>query len=150
MFGCDIGKVCLFSAMSGVITLDGKPVSGALLKRTVDHQRPKSDETHTDENGYFEFPAFNERTICKFLPMEFVVGQKIIVHYQGKEYKMWSGVKRKPEENVESRGKPLVVRCELNSEEKLIEVNYGPIFSLCTWDVEPDPRLDPKLLDGDR
>ena len=53
MFGCDIGKVCLFSAMSGVITLDGKPVAGALLKRTVDHQKPKSDETDWFSNINF-------------------------------------------------------------------------------------------------
>lgn len=138
----DPGKLCLFSKMSGIVRLDGKPVEGALLVRTADLARPKTDETRTDKNGHFTFPAVFERTITRFLPQEFVAKQKIVAHYQGKEYSMWSGVKRIPEENAESRGKPLVVECELNSEERLIKVNNSPIFSLCTWDVEPDPKCN--------
>lgn len=136
----DLGKVCLFSKMTGVMTLDGKPVANARLVRTVNLSSPESDETVTDEQGNFEFPAVFKRTITKHLPQEFASNQEIIVHYQGQQYTMWSAVKRKPEENSESRGKPLVVACELNSEEKMIKVNNSPIFSLCTWDVEPDKR----------
>jgi len=138
----DAGKVCLFSGMSGVIKLDGKVAVGARLVRTVNKEKDIKDETTTDENGYFEFEPVFERTITKYLPMEFAVSQVIWVHYQDKEYKMWSGVKRRPEENIESRGKPLVVECELNSEKKVIEVNNSPIISLCTWDVEADPKID--------
>ena len=135
----DAGKVCLFSGMSGVIKLDGKPVEGARLVRTVKKEKEKADEAVTDKNGYFEFDAIFERTITKFLPMEFVVSQQIDVLYNEKEYEMWSGVKREPEENAESKGKSLVVDCELNSEQSIIRVNGGVIFSLCKWDVEPDP-----------
>ena len=138
----EAGKVCLFSAMSGTITLDGKPVANARLVRTGDRDGAIVDETHTDKNGYFEFPAMFERTITKFLPQEFVASQEVIVHYQNKQYEMWSAVKRKKEENVESRGKPLVVTCELNAEQSLIMVNDSPIHSLCSWDVEPDPKID--------
>ncbi len=138
----DVGKVCLFSAISGTITLDGKPVAHARLVRTGDRDGPSVDEAVTDENGYFEFPAMFERTITKFLPQEFVASQEIIVHYKDKKYEMWSAVKRKQEENVESRGKPLVVACELNAEQTLIMVNDSPIHSLCSWDVEPDPKTD--------
>lgn len=138
----DIGKVCLFSAISGVITLDGKPVANARLVRTGDRDGPKIDETMTDSQGNFAFPAMHERTIAKFLPQEFVASQKIIVHYDNKQYEMWSAVKRQPEENVESRGKPLVVKCELNAEQQLIIVNGSPIHSLCVWDVEADPKID--------
>lgn len=134
----DAGKVCLFSNISGVIHLDGKPVTNALVKRKVEFSDLKEDETRTDETGYFELPAIFDRTITKHLPQEFTAGQEIIVHYQNKEYSIWSGVKRKYEENSEARGKPLVVSCELNSERKFIQVNNQPIFSLCTWDVEPD------------
>ena len=138
----DVGRVCLFSAISGTITLDGKPVANARLVRTGDRDGPRVDETVTDEKGYFEFPPMYERTITKFLPQEFVASQKVMVHYQGGEYEMWSAVKRQPQENVESRGKPLVVKCELNSEQNLIMVNGSPIHSLCSWDVEPDPKID--------
>lgn len=140
MSASDVGKVCLFSRMTGVITLDGKAVINAKLVRTVDLSGPQTDETMTDESGRFEFPAVFKRTISKHLPQEFVSKQEIIVHHDGKQYTMWSGVKRTPDENSESRGKPLSVECELNSEEKMIKVNNSPIFSLCTWDVEPDKR----------
>ena len=136
----DAGRVCLFSEMSGVITLNGEPAAGARLVRTVELSKPISDETTTDEDGHFHFPAAYERTITKYLPQEFVSDQDIYVHYNGQEYHMWSSVKRSPDENTESRGKPLVVSCELNSEETMIFVDRVSIFSLCTWDVVPDPQ----------
>jgi len=134
----ELGKVCLFSEISGVITLDGKPVANAKLVRTANRDGDITDETTTDEHGKFTMPAVYERTITKFLPMEFVVSQEIEVSHCGKKYKMWDGIKRKREENTESRGKPLVVSCELNSEEKHIRVDGAGFFTLCTWDVEPD------------
>lgn len=134
----DAGKVCLFSKISGVIKLDGKPVPNARLVRIANRSGEKTDEAVTDAHGFFEFPAVFERTITKFLPQEFVVKQEIFVHYNQKKYEIWAGVKRKPEENAESRGKALIVECELNSEKKFIQVNNSPIISLCTWDVEPD------------
>ena len=136
----DFGKVCLFSKMSGVIKLYGAPTAGVKLVRTVDRAKPISDETITDKNGFFEFPAVFERTITKYLPQEFVVAQTIVAHHNNKEYKLWSGVKRSEEENSESKGNSLIVQCELNSEENYLKVNGSPIFSLCTWDVEPDPK----------
>ena len=136
----DFGKVCLFSKMAGVIKFDGEPVINARLVREVDLSGTETDETTTDESGYFEFPVVYKRTISKYLPQEFSSSQEITVHYNDKEYRMWSAVKRKPEENSESRGKPLVVDCELNREETMIKVNNSPIFSLCTWDVEPDKK----------
>ncbi|MCK4825737.1 carboxypeptidase regulatory-like domain-containing protein [bacterium] len=136
----DAGKVCLFSKMTGVIKLDGKPVSNARLVRTVNLSKDEVDETTKDEKGNFKLDAKFTRTITKFLPQEFVVSQYIIVHYEDKEYEMWNGVKRKPEENTESRGKPLVVECELSDELNVKKVNGSPIVSLCTWDAEADPK----------
>lgn len=136
----DVGKVCLFSKMEGVIKLDGKPVLNAKLVRTVNLSKDEVDETITDKNGNFKFEAIVKRKASKLLPQEFSVSQLIYVHYKDKEYRMWSGVKRKPEENSESRGKPLVVTCELSSEEDMVIINNSPIFSLCTWDVEQDEQ----------
>lgn len=136
----DAGKVCLFSKISGVITLDGIPAANAKVIRTVNLNKDKTDYTYTDEHGYFEMPAVFQRTVTKFLPQEFVANQDIFVDYMNKNYRIWSSVKRTPEVNSESRGKDLVVECELNSEETLITVNNSPIFSLCKWNVEPDPK----------
>ncbi|MBI1425464.1 MAG: carboxypeptidase regulatory-like domain-containing protein [Gammaproteobacteria bacterium] len=140
----DVGKVCLFSEISGVITLDGKPVAHAKLVRTVKKEKAVTDETTTDAHGYFKMPAIYDRTITKYLPMEFVVKQDITLYYNNKEYKLWDGVKRTEEENAESRGKPLIVKCELNSEVNHISVNGSVFFNLCTWDVVPDQKREYK------
>lgn len=142
----DIGKLCIFSAISGVITKDGQPVAHAKLVRTGSKERKHQDETTTDENGHFSFPPMYERSIAKFLPMEFVASQEIMVVYKGQSYKLWTGVKRKPEENTESRGNPLIVQCDLNTERDLKEVNSTPIISMCTWDAEPDPLINIEQL----
>ncbi len=134
----DVGKVCLFSEMSGVLTVDGKPAPHVRLVRTAKWQTEQKDETVTDAQGRFYFPAMTERTVAKFLPMEFMAPQQIHAHYKDEEIRIWGGVKRDPTLNAESKGDPLVVRCDLHSEEKYIEVSGGIVFSLCEWDVEPD------------
>ncbi len=133
------GKVCLFSKISGVITFEGKPVANALLTRTASLSKDKVDQTRTDENGYFEMPAVFERTITKFLPQEFVAKQVISVEFNNQNYDIWSGVKRTPEENAESRGENLQVSCELTQEKTLKQVNNNPIIGRCIWETEPDP-----------
>lgn len=82
----DAGKVCLFSKISGVITLDGKPAANAKVIRTVNLNKDKIDSTYTDENGHFEMPAVFQRTVTKFLPQEFVAKQDIVVQYNGDLY----------------------------------------------------------------
>ncbi|WP_295802228.1 carboxypeptidase-like regulatory domain-containing protein [uncultured Microbulbifer sp.] len=138
----DAGKVCTFSAISGVILHDGQPVSGARVIRVTDYQKKKQDETVTDSEGYFELPAVYERHVVNLLPQEFVVGQLINVSHNEEEFKIWSGVKRKREENAESRGKPLVVTCELTREDEIIKVDGQPFITKCKWDVDPDVKED--------
>lgn len=144
-------KQYLFSTMTGVVNMHGEPVANVRLVRTINYNKDIVDETVTDENGYFEFPAVHRNNYAgKILPMEFVVSQLIIAHHEGKAYEMWAGVKRKPEENAESRGKPLEVICELGlEEENYIRVNGSPITSLCTWDVESDPVKKYKFFDDE-
>ncbi len=136
-------KQCLFSEMTGTINYEGKPVAGVKLVRMVDYDKKEYDETITDENGHFQFPAIYRTSLSNaILPMEFATGQQIIAYKDDKEYYIWSAVKRKPEENVESRGNSLIVECELTlSEPYFITVNNSPISSLCKWDVEPDPQV---------
>lgn len=141
----DVGKMCLFSEISGVVTFEGKPVVQAKMKRVVrkaHSQAEKVDETTTDNRGYFKMPAVYDRSIAgKILPMEFSVPQQIFVYVDEKEYEIWSGVKRKREENSESSGNPLVVKCELSGEQKIVSVSGGFVSSLCTWDFTPDAPL---------
>lgn len=138
----EAGKVCTFSPISGVILFEGKPAAGARVVRTTDYQKKIQDETLTDSNGYFELPGIFERNIVNFLPQEFVVGQLVNVSFSGREFRIWSGVKRKREENSESRGKPLVVTCELTQKDEIINVDRQPFITKCRWDVTPDVKED--------
>ncbi|MCP4323308.1 MAG: carboxypeptidase regulatory-like domain-containing protein [Alteromonadales bacterium] len=134
-------KKTLFSEMTGIVNFEGKPAENVRLLRRIENK--DYDETITDEKGAFHFPtAYKKSSLFGFLAVEFIARQDIIAYRDGKEYEMWDAVKRVPEENSEARGKPLVVTCELTSEMTLIHVNYGSIFSLCTWDVEPDEKID--------
>lgn len=134
----DTGKACTFSAMSGVILKNGEPVKHALVKRETHWQNKVSDETTTDEKGYFEFPARFERSIAAVLPQEFVVGQSIFVTHESNEYKIWAGVKRKKYENSETDGDPIKLTCELEQEREAIFVKNQSFITQCKWNVTPN------------
>lgn len=133
-------KACLFSGMTGVINHEGKPAANVRLLRKIEGKAV--DEAITDEQGSFKFEAvYKEKSLFDLIPTEFAVQQIITAIKDDTEYTLWTGVKRKPEENAESKGKPLVVSCELTlAEENYIKVNGGPFFTLCTWDVEADAK----------
>lgn len=133
----DTGKACTFSAMSGVILNNGEPVKNALIKRETHWQSKVSDETTTDEKGYFEFPARFERSIAAVLPQEFVVTQKLFVLHEGKSHEIWTGVKRKKEENTETDGGPIVATCNLDHDDKVIFIDRQPFSTKCVWNVTP-------------
>lgn len=133
---------CLFSSSSGIIRPDGKIIKNAKVIRTIDEADKFVDETTTDENGYFEFPSSFRRSLLHILPHEFAVGQMIIVIVDGKEYDIWSGVKRSRIEHGEGRGVLIYLECELLNEKKFITVNGQTFYSLCKWEVDEDQPED--------
>ena len=138
----DIGKQCLFSSFSGAITLNGKPVNGAKIKRVAYRSHTKGDKTDyatTNEQGEFAMPAVWDRNIVgKFLPMEFAAAQEVFVYFEGQEYQIWNGVKRQKEENTESNGEELNIQCELTSEFIFKSVNGNKFKTRCTWAAKAD------------
>lgn len=77
----DVGKVCLFSSISDQITINGEPVKNAKLTQIVDKAFTSGKHTvtsTTDDTGHFKFEPVFERTVSKFLPQEFAIGQHII------------------------------------------------------------------------
>lgn len=137
------GKDCLFSAISGTITLNGEPAAGAHVKRVAGKAHVEGefrDETFTDQKGYFSMPAIWERNLLsRVLPMQFAVPQEVKVEYLGVDYLIWVSVKMKREANSESQGKPLIVQCELTSKERNFDSGGTFFATRCTWDVEVDP-----------
>ena len=146
-------KKCVFSAISGQITFDGKPAANARIKRIASKAFAREqiiDEIHTDEQGYFILPAvFDKPVLGKFLPMEFAVPQQIIVYHGSKKYEIWDGVKRDPSENSESSGHPLIVSCELTDPLSTVDVGGGFVTSMCKWKFEADPpfQFEPPIED---
>ena len=116
----DFAKVCLFSEVSGVVTLDGKPVADVEVVRTAQmgHDNIYTDKTVTDGQGRYRFPARFTHSVYKIAPVEPVITQKITFYYQDKEYLGWFMTKRDYEVNTEL-GHPLNLTCALDSEPKM-------------------------------
>ena len=131
----------LFSAMSGVVNFNGDPSPNVELFRKIDGKNV--DQTVTDSKGEFSFPVvYQKKSLLNFLPTEFAVQQVITAVREGKEYSMWVGVKREPQDLAESKGKALVVNCELNLEKaNRLRVNNGVFYTFCEWDVAPDEEV---------
>ncbi len=134
----DVGKVCTFSGVSGVLVDGGEPLKNVKVIRETDYQGAREDHVFTDDDGRFSMPPAYERSVTKLLPQEFVVGQALFVEKDGERIKIMAGVKRKPEENVESKGKPFKIRCDLQSERKTFYVDGNLFLTKCEWDVEHD------------
>lgn len=128
----NIGKSCVFSAVSGVVTLDGKPVANAQINRQAKWQKSGSDQTQTDASGNFSFPPMYQSSIMKFMPAEFVTHQTIHIVHDGKEYLAWESTKRAPEENSELGGKPIKMTCELSKEPEVVLVGRTAIDGVCS------------------
>ena len=135
-------KTCLFSAISGTITLNGKPVANARIKRVSDEY---IDESKTDENGYFSMPSVFDTSISnairKFVPSQFVSPQKIYVYVDGMEHQILDSVKRREKEFSESLGKPWIVTCELTDRPEVFEIDGNAFYTICKWDAEHDKRM---------
>ena len=128
-------KACVFSQVDARMTLNGEPVVGARIIREWDWQTKNSDETRTDRDGRFSFPAIYERHPIRLLPAEFNTAQYLTVHYQGEEFAFWVANKREAEENVELGGIPLELNCELSDDLKLTHFDLAStVRTVCTWD----------------
>ena len=137
-------KHCVFSAVSGHLTLNGEPVKNARLVRTgwLGHAKTKvSDEVATDEKGYFEFPDMFQSASEFGGLAAFVIGQTLTLHKQdGMEVSIWRGSRKDGVVGGENRQAPWYMSCDLSSEERLYMVNDSGYFTICDWDVEEDPE----------
>jgi len=130
----DIGKICLFSDTRGQVILGGKPVEGATIKRSVVWKSQKLEDTAvTDKEGNFHFNAKFTNSLSKFMPVEAVITQNIIIHHNSNEYEGWKTNKRDFEENSELNGKVLNLVCDLSQESTVKEEGAQVIKGLCQW-----------------
>lgn len=126
-----MGKMCLFSAVKGVVLDHGQPVEGATIERTYKwawKDQSGGDQTATDARGEFALPTiWGHSLFGSFLPHEPVVDETILIHHAGRTYKAWMYTRGNYEENSELGGRPIVLRCRLEAE----LTHHGQVYGIC-------------------
>lgn len=134
---------CVFSALSGHLTLHGEPVKNGRLVRKgqLGHAEGEVvDETITDEHGYFEFPDMYQSASEAGIIAAFRVFQSIRLDKgDGQELYIWKGSRWDGIRGGENRNNPWHMQCEISNEMQLFVVNRSNYFTRCAWDVEEDP-----------
>ena len=135
-------KISLFSEVSGVITLDQKPLADARVTRTVEWKdKTYKDEAVTGTDGSFAMPPMEGPG--RQLMAEFVAFQTITVQYQGKTWPIWGltkGDERLNHElidknNMNTDGMPIKFSCELSDPERYIQLLSAVLETNCIFDT---------------
>jgi len=131
-------RVCLFSAVSGTVTLHGKPLSHIKITRNANYWNKDNhaDETVTDAQGRFHFePMFvQSRHISR--SMNPIIFEKLIIHHDGEEFVGWQTTRGDIQPNIElGDNKPIpALHCELANKSKIKDVKYRhPVSGICSW-----------------
>ena len=115
-----MGRMNLFSTVSGVVLDHGTAVAGAVIKRTVFwtwKSERIADQTTTDAQGRFALPAiWRTSWLGSILPHEPLVEQEILIEHGGRTYVAWRYNRRTYDENDELYGSPIELRCSLENE----------------------------------
>ncbi len=115
-----MGRMCLFSAVRGVVLDHGQPVPGARVERSWKWRwkgTAGGDSAISDVTGSFNFPAVWGTSLPGLLlPHEPFVEQTILVRAGGHTCTGWMLDKRNYDENGEIEGRPIVLTCHLETE----------------------------------
>ena len=135
----DFAKACLYSEVSGVVTLHGKPVAGAEIIRKAwwPDEKLHTDTTTTDAQGAFHFaPMFAFSLLRQYMPIEPYVRQQMFIRYQDKEHLAWKVSKHGYELNDEfTDNKHHPLTCELSEEATMKDdpLLFLPVKTICKW-----------------
>lgn len=130
----DAGKAYLFSPSTITITKDGSPVKNAkVIRRWEWKDNLNEDLSYTDDNGTVIFEGIRERSVSQVLPVQFFVAQQLSIVIDDNEEIFWENAKMSPSENSELEGIPLILNCDINSEEKTYQFSGTELYTKCTW-----------------
>jgi|GEM_PF-1828123 len=154
----DFMKICVFSDVRGVVTLNGEVISGASITReakVVFNGKEYVDTATTDKNGEFSFPVLNASSVNTVLPSAKLVNQNISISYEGKTYTAWQMVKQNYQYGGElnsytgsklpADATPLDIVCELSNDDKVRKAGnhrYTVLTGICRWQGELEPSVD--------
>ena len=110
----------LFSEVHGVVTMEGKPLSGIEVIQKCHNHREVVRKVLTDENGKFHFKAIRSVLLYPDLfwfvpPSPIVIAQKIFIKNENKEYEAWLHAKSDYVNNSELQGQDLNLAFELTN-----------------------------------
>lgn len=108
----------LMSEMEGrLVNASSEPAAGVRLVRTWNwafRNEQGQDETSTDANGVFNFPAVSGRSLtARLLPHEPDTYQAITAYHPNGPTEIWAASKTNYRYNGELQGRPLRVLCGL-------------------------------------
>ena len=130
-------QICMFSEVNAVVTLHGKPVTGAEVVRTSNELDSKvyTEQTTTDAQGRFHFDALWKFSLSNWIPANPMISQRMNISYKGREYMAWWHSKRDYGHNDElDDNKPLNFTCELSEEPTMKHQEVaGPVDGICKW-----------------
>ncbi|OBT11158.1 hypothetical protein A9267_00455 [Shewanella sp. UCD-FRSSP16_17] len=138
--------VHMCSEVKGVVLLDGKPVTGAVINRSLEfaYKVEKEDLTKTDTDGRFYLPAININSkIPGDMFSQETTSQYITVTYKDETYVLWSINLRGITELVEYKSKLASLNCDLLSSKVHFTIpnlkNRNLDFSgsgICRWEKD--------------
>jgi hypothetical protein len=142
----DWGQLVLFSAISGKVLDQGKPVPGLTLTRTVEWTGDTFiDTTTTDKEGAFAFPVLKRFSLIRqVLPANTHISQSIKANHQGKERDIWRHSKSNYDNNGELFYYDYSKEPELHKSrprEAIADPKKVPITVTC--ELSTEVRLDP-------
>lgn len=134
-----MGRMCMFSAVQGVVTEHGKPVAGAMVERQFNwawKEETGIDRAQTDSEGRFHFCAiWRSSLLGGLLPHEPYVEQEIRIVQGDRSFIAWQLVRDSYQENSELFGQPIRLRCDLGNPARkhVLEHNYArhSIWGIC-------------------
>lgn len=125
--------ITYFSEVQGrLVDAEGTPQAGVHIRRSwrrSPEHSPIVDETVTDENGFFTFPAATRRNIlARVLPGTPVIRQEMIAFGPEGLVVLWKAVKSNLDHNGELHGSPLDLICRIDEEPH----GDGPAWGTCS------------------
>jgi len=143
-------EAVLFSPLEGVITFEGRPASGAKIKRKVawKDKEGEIDYFTTDEKGHFSIPI--KTAEYRDSPYaQISIRQKLTVEFKGKEYMIWRAGKSTTHLYGELGGRPVNLVCELTKEKLDFHPGFSLLKTLCVWNELDQSEVDKSKLDTD-
>lgn len=143
MLGLIRYTVELCPEVKGQLTLHGKPLGNQLIQRGLTLEDEEIDEAHTDELGFFSFPA---KSIKSRKPgsifYETMIRVVIVTDFENHQHTLWFGFQHGLKTPIELQKRLNNLNADLKNEEikhQIIDLEAPSgehnISGICRWDI---------------